>query len=209
MLVRSGYNVRILEQDIGSPQSHMAGIGAAADVIDFLDKFDQVEAPLGIPSECLQSIDHHGKVTVFLKAKRIMTSWDVLYHRLRVNFDGLTSVDRPPSPDLRGKGVGNAIYDSGKRVESIIANNDKVAVRVRDLMTQTESTLNADLLLGADGSYSVVRRTFLPDSEVRPTYAGYVAWRGVVKESEISPATREIFQRNVTYFQLPGEHVIV
>ncbi|KAL9640593.1 MAG: hypothetical protein Q9204_000649 [Flavoplaca sp. TL-2023a] len=188
----------------------MAGIGAAQDMLDFLQRFDQVKQPLGIPSECLQSMDHDGKVTVFLKAKRIMTSWDVLYHRLRANFDGLTSVAGPPLAEvLQGKGWGDAIYDSGKQVVDIDTNEAKVSLRVRDTITQTEYSMYADLLLGADGSHSIVRRTFVPDSEARPKYAGYLAWRGVAKESDISLTTRRVFQRNVTYFQLPGEHVIV
>ncbi|KAL8769659.1 MAG: hypothetical protein Q9209_004456 [Squamulea sp. 1 TL-2023] len=182
----------------------MAGIGAAQDVLDFLERFDHVKQPLGIPSECLQSMDHDGKVTVFLKAKRIMTSWDVLYHRLRANFDGVTSVDRHQPAGIQGKGLGDAIYDSGKQVVDIDTNEGMVSVRVRDIATQTEHLMHADLLLGADGSHSVVRRTFVPDSEARPTYAGYVAWRGVAKESDVSLATRHIFQKNVTYFQLPA-----
>ncbi|KAL8786813.1 MAG: hypothetical protein Q9213_002550 [Squamulea squamosa] len=209
MLIRSGYNVRILEQDVGSPQSHMAGIGVAQDVLDFLERFDHVKQPLGIPSECLQSMDHDGKVTVFLKATRIMTSWDVLYHRLRANFDRVTIVDRRQPAGIRGKGLGDAIYDTGKQVVNIDTNEGKVSVRVQDIATRTEHLMHADLLLGADGSHSIVRRTFVPDSEARPTYAGYVAWRGVAKESDVSLATRRIFQKNVTYFQLPGEHVIV
>jgi 2-polyprenyl-6-methoxyphenol hydroxylase-like FAD-dependent oxidoreductase len=42
----------------------------------------------------------------------------------------------------------------------------------------------ADLLIGADGMRSTVRREFMP--EIAPRYAGYVAWRGVVAERRIA-----------------------
>ena len=38
--------------------------------------------------------------------------------------------------------------------------------------------------MGADGLFSTVRRQFLP--EVQPKYVGYVAWRGLVDEAELS-----------------------
>jgi 2-polyprenyl-6-methoxyphenol hydroxylase-like FAD-dependent oxidoreductase len=44
-------------------------------------------------------------------------------------------------------------------------------------------TQRSDLLVGADGVRSFVRQQML--SEVKPRDAGYVAWRGVVPESEV------------------------
>jgi 2-polyprenyl-6-methoxyphenol hydroxylase-like FAD-dependent oxidoreductase len=44
----------------------------------------------------------------------------------------------------------------------------------------------ADLLIGADGAWSAVRQQVLPD--IHPTYAGYVAWRGLMPEKALSPA---------------------
>jgi 2-polyprenyl-6-methoxyphenol hydroxylase-like FAD-dependent oxidoreductase len=43
-----------------------------------------------------------------------------------------------------------------------------------------------DLLVGADGENSIARQQFWPT--VQPTYAGYLAWRGLVPEDEMPPA---------------------
>jgi 2-polyprenyl-6-methoxyphenol hydroxylase-like FAD-dependent oxidoreductase len=42
-----------------------------------------------------------------------------------------------------------------------------------------------DLLIGADGMRSVVRRALFP--MVEPRYVGYLAWRGMLEEREASP----------------------
>ena len=44
-----------------------------------------------------------------------------------------------------------------------------------------------ELLVGADGFRSTVRAQIFPD--VRPGYAGYIAWRGLVDEAALSAAT--------------------
>jgi 2-polyprenyl-6-methoxyphenol hydroxylase-like FAD-dependent oxidoreductase len=48
--------------------------------------------------------------------------------------------------------------------------------------------IEANIVIGADGASSTVRRLLLP--EVDRTYAGYVAWRGTVKESLLPEETR-------------------
>lgn len=43
-------------------------------------------------------------------------------------------------------------------------------------------TVRADLLIGADGIHSVVRKQMFPD--IRRRYSGYTAWRGVVETAD-------------------------
>jgi 2,6-dihydroxypyridine 3-monooxygenase len=56
--------------------------------------------------------------------------------------------------------------------------DDRVRARFAD-----GSSVVADLLVGADGIRSTVRASLFP--EVRPSYAGYVAWRGTVDDREL------------------------
>jgi len=68
------------------------------------------------------------------------------------------------------------------------------------------SSAEAELIVGADCIRSTVRSQFLPD--VKPIYAGYVAWRGLVEESALPPnAHRDLFP----YFAFclpPGEQML-
>ncbi|SFL49755.1 FAD-dependent monooxygenase [Geodermatophilus ruber] len=78
---------------------------------------------------------------------------------------------------------------------------DEVGIAFADGRSAT-----CDLLVGADGISSFTRRTMLPD--VRPRYGGYVAWRAVVDERELSPATFAALDDSLTYFVRPGTHAL-
>ena len=59
----------------------------------------------------------------------------------------------------------------------------------------------------ADGVSSPTRARLLP--EVRPSYSGYVAWRGTVPERALPAATRDLFGDAITYQVLKDSHVLV
>ncbi|KAL3477167.1 FAD/NAD(P)-binding domain-containing protein [Aspergillus californicus] len=221
-LHRLGHNVQILEQSpTTTPASHMAGVCLGPDMLTFLNRFDGVKDPLGIAASQGQSLDSNGHAHPFMRIKRLMTSWDALYFRLRANFDGFKSdyVPNPPESILDDgetdyEAQERAVYMIGQRVIGIKEGTDRdinrVSVTVEDVTLGETRTLSADLVLGADGPSSIVRKTFLRDPPSR-RYSGYVAWRGVVPESAVSAATRKVFQANLTYFMSTGggDHVIV
>lgn len=63
-----------------------------------------------------------------------------------------------------------------------------------------------DLLVFADGIASLGRRLLLPDIE--PRYAGYAAWRGTVRESELSDESFVALEEAITYAVLPHSHAL-
>ena len=64
----------------------------------------------------------------------------------------------------------------------------------------------ADLVVFADGINSFGRRLLAPESE--PHYAGYVAWRGTVREDQVAPAAFNAVADAITYHILDAGHVI-
>jgi 2,6-dihydroxypyridine 3-monooxygenase len=69
-----------------------------------------------------------------------------------------------------------------------------------------ERTATADLLVGADGISSFARRAMLP--AVQQRYGGYVAWRAVVDEAELTPGTFTALDDSLTYYVRPGTHAL-
>ncbi|KAL4772932.1 FAD/NAD(P)-binding domain-containing protein [Aspergillus nidulans var. acristatus] len=230
-LHRAGHKVHILEQTpTATLPSHLAGICLGPDMLSFLDCFDLAkDIPLGSLSTQIQSLDADGTKRPFLKGDRIMTSWDALYFRLRMNFDGVgkdyvASRGMVATPGQSGEVARQrAVYETGKRVVDIKDNihdgdgdgegGGRISLVVQDILSPDRDRtypLSADMVLGADGPSSTVRSIFLGDT-VQRKYTGYVVWRGVVPESLVSKETRRIFEANVTQSSLgaQGGHVIV
>jgi 2-polyprenyl-6-methoxyphenol hydroxylase-like FAD-dependent oxidoreductase len=103
-----------------------------------------------------------------------MTSWGTVYRQLRGAF-----------PDER--------YHQGERLVGFEQDEKRVVARFEDGREE-----ECDLLVGADGAGSTCRRLLLP--EVKPEYAGYVAWRGLVGEAEAEAALAEFFAEKFTFF---------
>jgi salicylate hydroxylase len=77
-------------------------------------------------------------------------------------------------------------------------NNEKVTLRL-----ESGSTVEGDLLIGADGVHSRIRQElFGPD---RPQFTGVIAWRGIVPMEKLP---RHMVRRVGTNWVGPGGHVV-
>lgn len=211
--LNKGLNIRIFER---SPtpllQDQGAGVVAGAHVQKFFDSYDKTRTPLTIQSQCRLYLDRNGKVIDREDKKQQMTSWDLLYHLLRTNFDGIqtTYAKVPEDDDKEGK----TSYEYGCTVTKVeppcpsnmgldFSRTVKITIQKSDGETKTEE---ADIVIAADGPSSSIRAQYFPD--VKRTYAGYVAWRGTVPETEVPQNVAEPFIERFTFFHTEGIQIL-
>lgn len=205
MIKRLGHNVHIIEQSQTEARTGFAaGIMAGPKVVEFLKRFDVSAQPYSIPCAA-QFISRESTVRWRINAKAQMTGWDVLYYRLRANFDGFVS-KHCPEPIAKQQGEGSIKYDYGKRVSGVTYMDGLMEVVFEDLINGGGGTLHADLVIAADGTNSTVRQTLLPEPQ-RP-YSGYVAWRGTVPEKEISAEAIKFLDGYASAFAMRSAYML-
>lgn len=208
VLKRLGHNVHILEQKPSSALADLgAGIKVGPDAQEFFKNHDLVHEPYYVRCPGFQLVDNDSNVKRFDEQPMRMSSWSVLHHRLRANYDGYKS-DFCPNPPVRSESDGDAVYDIGKKVTSLAHDkNGRVKIGFTDMINGgLEHFVWGDLVIAADGQSSTVRRMVMP--EVKRTYAGYVGWRGFVPEQELSQETREVLDPRSSAFVFPGGYII-
>ena len=197
MLKRSGHNVHILERSSSLERVDSgAGITVGPDALNFYKTFDLTKQPYSVSCPGIQILNVKAGVRYFAKRPMEMSSWSLLYHILRANFDGYKSelCPEPPGPLV---GDGNAVLDIGKRVTNVTYTERIVTVHYEDVASNEQKTLQGDLVIAADGASSSIRPLLLPD--VQRAYSGYVAWRGFVLERELSEETRKLLDPRISY----------
>jgi 5-methylphenazine-1-carboxylate 1-monooxygenase len=106
--------------------------------------------------------------------------------------------------------VGDENYRSGLRLVSFEQNPARVTATFRHSKTGTTVIDNADILVGADGIHSTIRRQLYP-REGQPRFARQLLWRAVVKaEPFLDGHTMAIAghfdQRIIVYPIASGDH---
>ena len=206
MVKRLGHNVHLYEQNLSSIRTNRAaGIGTGPKGIEYFNVYDLCDQPYAFSCPGFQFLDKNANIKRFLSLPLNLTSWDVLYYRLRANFDALKSQHclEPPS-EL--KTDGKALYDLGKRAVSVSSNDNFVTVEYEDLVDGGGGSIHADLVIVADGFNSVIRQVLLPN--LKRTYSGYVAWRGTVPERDLSEETTRLFDKHFNAFVMSRGYIV-
>jgi 2-polyprenyl-6-methoxyphenol hydroxylase-like FAD-dependent oxidoreductase len=183
LLHRDGWDTVVFERNAQELASRGVGLGTHPQLIAILRSsgipFDET---MGIRVPRVICLDRLGTTIAEHPTSRTMSSWSRLYRALR---------DALPAQKYRLGSTLRVVEQDSGGVTAVFVDG----VRER-----------GDILVGADGIRSTVREQFLP--QVRPDYAGYVAWRGVLEEQNVPPAVRrEIFE--LYTFCLPeGEQLL-
>ena len=199
--------VRILER---SPTALLhnqgAGIVAGGETLEFFEKYVRPGRDIAVTSPMRHYLDREGDEmpqSVEHRAQR-MTSWDLLYHLLRWRVEGLQSEyitglkedDRP-----------KAEYENGCTITNIEDAGEEGVKVTYDHKDHSEGqTAVADMVLAADGASSTIKRLLNPS--INRDYAGYVAWRGTVPESQLSHVAKASFIEKFTFFHTTGIQIL-
>jgi 2-polyprenyl-6-methoxyphenol hydroxylase-like FAD-dependent oxidoreductase len=182
MLRARGWDVQVCERVSSTLESRGAGIAGHAELTRLMRQAG-VEGPArGIEVDGRVAYDRDGRVLARYAHPQYLTSWSFVYRRLHEAL--------PADLYRLGKELVSLELD-GARPVAVFADGERI---------------EADLIVGADGFRSRVRELLAP--RVEPRYAGYVAYRGVMKESALSEAFRS--QRVGLYsFVFPGDGQLI
>ena len=183
-LLRSiGWQVDIYERSSHSLDSRGGGIVLQPDVVEAFQRSGVAyEAPLGVVAHERYYLKRDGSIAQPMPMRQTLTSWNLLYGSMRRHF---------PAEH----------YHQGKNLTEISQDRTQVTATFADGTRET-----GDLLVGADGPTSTIRQLLLPD--YTPQYAGYVAYRGLVDEGKLDPATAKLLTERFVFYQLPNSHIL-
>ena len=177
-----GFAVDIYERVDSELSGRGAGIVAQPVVPRSMRTLGIDTADLGVEMTTRKILDAEGRVVVEAHCPQTLTAWERLYRILRDAF--------PAAHYHRGIGL-KGFEQTGRSVTAHFADGRSV---------------EADLLVGADGIRSTVRQQLLPD--LNPLYAGYVAWRSLLPEQAIPPAIHHELFEHMVFCLPPGEQFL-
>jgi len=179
-----GCDVQVLERSSTALQARGVGIAALDATLEYLVTRGGFQ-PSAVCSSTgwIRFLNRDGTVRYEKEHKYLFSSWNTIYRTLLSLFDA----DR---------------YALGAEVTGFSQRDGTVTATVGP-----GSRIETDLLICADGVGSAARARLLP--EVKPAYAGYVAWRGTLPERALSAGAREVLGDAITYQVLPNSHILV
>jgi 2-polyprenyl-6-methoxyphenol hydroxylase-like FAD-dependent oxidoreductase len=183
MLMRSGWDVTIFERSEGRLEGRGAGLGVHPPMLQgLLAAGAEVDGGVGVAIGGRTAFAPDGSIVGELRMPQFCTSWGRLYSMLSAAF---------PAQRTR----------YGAALAGFVEDRQGVTARFAD-----GSEARADVLIGADGVRSTVRRQMFPDVDLID--AGYIAWRGMVEEAALTPSTHGAIFHRFGWGLLDREHIL-
>ncbi|WP_066721559.1 FAD binding domain-containing protein [Sphingomonas pituitosa] len=171
-LHRAGIDVDLFERDPSTLRSTGAGLVIQPELTALV----QVPGGPGLPiTRCVgrRTLEPDGSASPLQAMPQTFTSWQAVHSVLLRQF-----------PAER--------YHAGAVVGEAAPHGDGLTIPIAGF-----GTVEADVLIAGDGGRSAIRRRMLPELEAG--YAGYVAWRGTIREADMPRDLVAVFDDVFTF----------
>jgi 2-polyprenyl-6-methoxyphenol hydroxylase-like FAD-dependent oxidoreductase len=183
ILLRSGWDVTIVERSVGRLEDRGAGLGVHPPMLQgLLAAGAKVDGSVGVAVGSRTAFARDGSIAGELRMPQFCTSWARLYSMLSAAF-------------LEER------VNCGAALTGFAEDHHGVTAHLAD-----GSEVRGDVLIGADGVRSTVRRQMFPKVDL--VYAGYIAWRGTVEEAALRPSTHAAIFHRFGWGLLDREHIL-
>lgn len=177
-----GYEVEIFERSAGVLEGVGAGIIVHEPTVRYFVERSSISLDdISITSNRLQYLARDGSIESERESDYRFTSWNSLFRGLESLFD-------------------RERYHRSHTLVGLDHDGDRVEVRFAE-----GAEGRFDLVVCADGVHSTGRRRLFG---VQPQYSGYIGWRGLCGEDELSAESWATLERTFTYGLLDSEHVV-
>ncbi len=184
LLRDAGHDVAVYERSSRELEQRGAGIGFLPATYRYLvDRRGVDLARISVSTDRIRYLARDGSIVHEAEHRYLFSSWNTVYRELRSAYGGSRYLLDHELVDLEQDDHGvDASYANG-------------------------AARRSDLLVAADGVGSLVRERLQP--EARRRYAGYVAWRGMVPESDLDPDLVAHLGDAITYHVFANSHILV
>jgi 2-polyprenyl-6-methoxyphenol hydroxylase-like FAD-dependent oxidoreductase len=184
LLKQAGHDVRIYERSVSGLDGRGAGLLGKKETFAILRAAGcEHVARVGVVARERVTFNETGAVVDRSMAPQSQLSWDYLYRTFRAF-------------------IADDDYVLGRHVDGVRQDNHAAYLSFKDGGEEP-----ADIVIGADGTASVVRNAI--NSRLSPSiYAGYVGWRGLLPETALPPQAAADLLDRFAFHQLSGSHVL-
>lgn len=179
-----GCEVDVFERSTAELEARGAGIVLHPVTVRYFEEHRPLDvAKVAVELPWLRFLDRDGSTRHEERRNYRFSSWNTIYRNLLDHFDR----DR---------------YHLGYEMVALDQDSDRATIHLAG-----GDTFSADLVVCADGVSSRARAILQP--HIEPDYAGYVAWRGTIPESALSPRTAARLGDAITYYLSDEGHFLV